>query len=425
MGRKRRRKSATSEKGRQTKRTKYLEKEQKPGKEFKDLKPGTARKRFRSEFIPFLEKIFGSFECFMEFMSHCNKYRKWKSKSDEKMKKKILKKSSEKFSSLQGDSMKFVLNSYMPLIQWKRESDWWSKETSKITGRKRSRRLCGTVIMKKLSAFRTWDCILSQMSCYISSYCRFLPEKQGWRGHGSYVMCNVYKLLIDHLQDIWKRDFFLDEFLNDADKNNWEFLLSMSVDGTRLGKSESSCCISFVWRVVFERSKFKPESIVFVTMPVPWMIANDVEKIETMEFYEGIFVSMNRTMRYSWKICYQPKKGFFEWDPSQKIEDSMKFISFKFFCFNGDAKIQQIRTGSSMGNGRFRCPHCLVGSSNWNKVEFFQFHSRTLGSHFLYSRIESKNQTTSIQSTGSMKLMKKHSTICGRRFLQGLVFHPC
>ena len=83
------------------------------------------------------------------------------------------------------------------------------------------------------------------------------------------------------------------------------------------------------------------------------------------------------TMNKLWNIRFDSVRGFY-----LDEEASGKLVHFRIFCYTGDAKLQQIRSGSAMTNSEFRCPHCVVGSQDWGAVQFYFFNSRTMVSHF-------------------------------------------
>ena len=135
----------------------FMEIPSRKGNYFKNLQFSSARKRFSSEFIPWIAETFGDFDTFMEFLSRSNAFRKWKRSRIRKLKRNIVKHCAKQFSSLQKNSVNFFLRSNLSLAEWKKETEFWSKKRKQKTGRMISRRYYGMVIMNKVSTQRTGD----------------------------------------------------------------------------------------------------------------------------------------------------------------------------------------------------------------------------------------------------------------------------
>ena len=145
--------------------------------------------------------------------------------------------------------------------------------------------------MNKVKYFPTWNPIIEHMKPFLSPITRISEDEKYWLSQDNFMLVNMKKLLIDHLQRLWKTSCFKKDFLTSPNQVI-NFFLSMSVDGTRLGKSISSSCITFIWRMIWQEQIFHSEKIGQVTSPLPWIIANDVEKKSVFEYYEGILIKI-------------------------------------------------------------------------------------------------------------------------------------
>jgi hypothetical protein len=375
--------------------------------DFQKLAPSTQQRVFRDSFIPCIIENFGSFENFMNLLSQTNVFRKWISPRIKLIKKETVKKAAKKFTGQterEEDKFNSLLIGKLSINQWN-QSRAWSKRKSVKTGRSQSIRLFSTVLVPKLGIFKSWLPVIEKMRKYFTEHRREFSEAYQWKNHGKYLKSNEPLLFVNHLQLLWNQKAFVAGKLDSIEKDQLFFYLSYSVDGARLGKCVSSSSISFVFRIIFDEDLFEPLHTALVTQPIPWILASDVEKIETIRWYEDIFSNLVTTMNDLWNIFYSSECGFYLSDAPVELSDQR--VRFRIFCYNGDAKIQQIRSGSAMSNAEFRCPHCIVGNKDWKQIQFYQYNNRTFASHFSSQSLESK--ITKIEQSDKLNEAKEET----------------
>lgn len=215
-----------------------------------------------------------------------------------------------------------------------------------------------------------------------------------WPKQGTCVHTSIDQLLLDHLQNLWNLRLMRTD-IGLSDNNSLVIYLSISSDGSRLGRCEHSYHYSVLLSVIMNNDIWLDEIEHVVKRPIPILITCDRETTDTM-FWAGKYIAETVKVLRSVKNWYfNQKTGFMKIqsdfqhhsnDENQTNENNGLSVRLKVLLFNGDGKTQQIINGSNSGSSQYRCFCCFTSVDEWLNSESsfsLELPSRTISFGYL------------------------------------------
>ena len=179
---------------------------------FQNLSAVRQSRVFRESFLPCLNENFGSFDKFMDLLSHTNVYKRWRKNKIQHIRKEAIQKAARKLNSKNQSEnnnnedsdaaenhVSSLLLSRMSLSQYNKNC-LWSKRKCNKTGKMRSIRVFSTVLVRKLPFYRSWAPIIGRMKKYFTEHERKFKEMTEWKNQGKYLKSNESLIFLKHLQ---------------------------------------------------------------------------------------------------------------------------------------------------------------------------------------------------------------------------------